>query len=1035
SNSIPAPIAYWDFGTSVDGATVDALGGPPAKAYTLYENQALLRTDGIVAGPKGELNALSFNGEDEFAYISHDTSVQITQGTIALWFKPEDVDDFSIFLSKDQQGSGDGGHFRLGHTEKGGLFLRMAEGDGGSNHAWKTNKMLTEDKWHHIAVTFTEDGVRVLLDGKLVPASKWSSVEGNVKSPNTYTEAFLLMNQEPWVLGADQANTEFNNSAQEFGIDNENLSREFKGAIADVAVFGGFNSTDALTTAEVKRIAKSKVDIGEIEGPSGQQPMVAADDVFSGGGGKDSIYGGAGDDSLYGGGGSDSIEGGYGDDVIDGGAGNDKLDGGRGSDLLIGGIGNDILYARSDAGEDRAAQMFLDTGNQRDPAYIDLEYSKLHDWIDQPLVADDILVGGAGKDHFLIELQINGTLDAIMDNLLDDGRTIRWHGVAGENQFVHEHWVDSIGVDIIADFNASEDKISVLGHTTNIDIDYKSHDSNGDGQADSIVSIITAYSQQGGGGGAHDEDYLGYIVVHGDLVTEEMVTTDAGVHFGIVETIDDLQEALAPSGETKTRSYEGAELFGYDSRDVEGDPIGSDPEAFSENPFKDLVTFADKTLADLPKLTILMTDAGGTFDGTQYGAIAHDASYQRNNGTISFSFKADSPGGRDQALLSKDHAGHKDGGHFTAWISSNGFLLVRFQDEKNNSRFLKYHDERIIAGQEYHVAFSFTKTTLSLFVNGEMVDADDGFRLGMIGNTEEILVGASARQRIGDDDRAEWLFDGEITNIAFMSRPLDQIETILLSEAGGAVAALSADVAPPPSDNVPSEPAPTGKPIGGTNSNDTIKGTEDGETIKAKSGNDNVSARSGGDDVYGGRGDDKLRGGDGDDDVYGERGNDRVYGDDGDDDVFGDQGNDRVDGGDGDDEVYGGDGSDFVAGGDGDDLVAGGKGIDKLYGGDGEDQFFFAEFGEENVDRIYGFKLSDDVIALDEDVFTAIDGDNIDASLFLGTVAGSETEKLIYDKKRGEVFYDADGSGNAEAELVARVNRNLDLTEDHFVLT
>ncbi|MEM6934613.1 MAG: hypothetical protein AAF526_13675, partial [Pseudomonadota bacterium] len=124
-----------------------------------------------------------------------------------------------------------------------------------------------------------------------------------------------------------------------------------------------------------------------------------------------------------------------------------------------------------------------------------------------------------------------------------------------------------------------------------------------------------------------------------------------------------------------------------------------------------------------------------------------------------------------------------------------------------------------------------------------------------------------------------------------------------------------------------------------------------------------------------------------------------------------------------------------VAGGDGDDLVAGGKGIDKLYGGDGEDQFFFAEFGEENVDRIYGFKLYDDVIALDEDVFTAIDGDNIDASLFLGTAAESETETLIYDKKRGEVFYDADGSGNAEAELVARVNRNLDLTEDHFVLT
>ncbi|MEM7239764.1 MAG: LamG-like jellyroll fold domain-containing protein, partial [Pseudomonadota bacterium] len=363
SGGMPGPIAFWDFEQSDQGATANSRGGPPVKAYTLYENQALLRTDDIVEGPKKDLNALSFNGEDEFAYIAHDTAFQITQGTISLWVRPDDLGDRSIFLSKDQSGTGDGGHFRLGHTEKGGLFLRMAEGDGGANISWDTKKLLKEGKWHHIAVSFTDEGVRVYLDGKLVPSNKWDPVEGKVKAPNVYTDAFFLMNQEPWVLGADQVNTKLNATAQEFGIDNENLKNPFEGAIADFAVFGGNEYSDALNPSEIKKIAKPNFDIGKLNGPSGLDQMVAADDVFSGGGGKDTIDGGAGDDSLYGGSGHDSIEGGYGDDLIYGGAGNDKLHGGRGSDLVFGGAGNDTLYARSDAGEDRAAQMFLDTGN------------------------------------------------------------------------------------------------------------------------------------------------------------------------------------------------------------------------------------------------------------------------------------------------------------------------------------------------------------------------------------------------------------------------------------------------------------------------------------------------------------------------------------------------------------------------------------------------------------------------------------------------------------------------------------------------
>ena len=42
--------------------------------------------------------------------------------------------------------------------------------------------------------------------------------------------------------------------------------------------------------------------------------------------------------------------------------------------------------------------------------------------------------------------------------------------IAGENGSVHDHWVDSIGDDIILDFNKSEgDKIEIKGHTVKVE--------------------------------------------------------------------------------------------------------------------------------------------------------------------------------------------------------------------------------------------------------------------------------------------------------------------------------------------------------------------------------------------------------------------------------------------------------------------------------------------------------------------------------------------------------------------------------------
>ncbi|MEM9343764.1 MAG: LamG-like jellyroll fold domain-containing protein [Pseudomonadota bacterium] len=815
---LPGAIAYYSFAdgneNAFSNAHVDGNGGQ-IKAYALYENQALPGAE-LTEGPNGDADgALYFNGEDTFAFLEHDPSYEVSQGTIAMWVRPDDLGEKSMFVSKDHTGQKDGGHFRLGHDNEGNLFLRMATGDGkGGNKAWETNNaQFTEGEWSHVAVSFTDSGVTVYVDGQPIPANQWNAVEGDSPNPNTYTEAFFLNNQEPWVFGADTFTAELNDTAQEFATDDEDLKHEFEGGIADFGFWGGMDSEDALDQGQIQELMDNGPGDALVN-PSGPDALIVADDTMMGGGGADTMDGLAGDDMMYGENGADTMNGGYGNDYLEGGAGNDVLDGGRGNDYLDGGDGDDILYSRSDAGEQRAGQLVLDDPSRPAP-YIDPEYLKLHDWVDQPLQADDVLVGGDGADQFKFEIGINGTKESIMDNLMPDGRTIHWHGVAGENRFVHDHWVDAFGIDVIADYDKSEgDTISVIGHTVNVKVDYQSIDSDGDGYDDDVVSIITAYSQQGNGGGAHDEDYVGYVVVHGDRVELDDIETDAGAHYGIVTTIDELQEAFAPNGELKT--HDDPALYGYDSRDVDGDPIGSDPAAYSDNPWllAGEVEFDYGFDANLEAPNLVMYHEGGTYLGGQTDEIPNTAEQQQVDGTISFAFNALTPGNdQNQALVSKDHSGFEDGGHFTAYIATNGELKVRFQG--TDSEVFLRSGEKIEAGEDYHVAFTFDAGATQLYLNGELVDTADGYPDGMSGNAEDLVIGAATRTRQGDDDNLTWHFDGEVSHVAMFDRVLEDVETVILSSNEGDPAALAAvyDTPDTPPVEEPEEPAEEPDPV------------------------------------------------------------------------------------------------------------------------------------------------------------------------------------------------------------------------------
>ncbi|GJE17968.1 beta strand repeat-containing protein [Methylobacterium marchantiae] len=130
---------------------------------------------------------------------------------------------------------------------------------------------------------------------------------------------------------------------------------------------------------------------------------------------------------------------------------------------------------------------------------------------------------------------------------------------------------------------------------------------------------------------------------------------------------------------------------------------------------------------------------------------------------------------------------------------------------------------------------------------------------------------------------------------------------------------------------------------------------------------------------------------------------------------------DSVRGDSGENHFLGGAGNDRLFGGGGDDTLTGGAGTDVLRGDAGADTFVFDVLplaGEK--DRIVDFSHGEDTLAFDSSTFTALsDGALSNDAFALGTATTTD-QRIVYDSARGNLFYDADGSGTAhDAVLIA----------------
>ncbi|MCB8819731.1 cadherin domain-containing protein [Microvirga rosea] len=141
------------------------------------------------------------------------------------------------------------------------------------------------------------------------------------------------------------------------------------------------------------------------------------------------------------------------------------------------------------------------------------------------------------------------------------------------------------------------------------------------------------------------------------------------------------------------------------------------------------------------------------------------------------------------------------------------------------------------------------------------------------------------------------------------------------------------------------------------------------------------------------------------------------------------------------DVVKGGKANDVIKGNAGNDVLWGGLGKDTLYGGTGKDVFVFNTKLDKktNLDKIADFNVKDDTLWLDNAIFKKL-GKGSEASpgklnkgfFTIGTQAKDKNDFLIYDDKKGVLFYDADGSGAGKAIEIATLSKKLKMTADDF---
>ncbi|PZU19286.1 MAG: hypothetical protein DI589_21890 [Shinella sp.] len=135
------------------------------------------------------------------------------------------------------------------------------------------------------------------------------------------------------------------------------------------------------------------------------------------------------------------------------------------------------------------------------------------------------------------------------------------------------------------------------------------------------------------------------------------------------------------------------------------------------------------------------------------------------------------------------------------------------------------------------------------------------------------------------------------------------------------------------------------------------------------------------------------------------------------------------------DKLTGNNAANVLNGGAGKDTLAGGLGKDTLTGGSSADSFVFnSRLGLSNIDKITDFTAGVDVIMLDDDIFTKVGriGRLANDAFHIGLKAHDTSDRVIYNKATGALYYDADGNGSGKAVQFATLDKGLTMAAADF---
>jgi len=193
----------------------------------------------------------SFDGNGQFAEITHSDSFMLDEGTMSFSFTADDLNGAQGLISKDSFGYDTGGHFMVKLVD-GQLVFRMQSIDQ-SYYLQSATDAVSVDTLHQVTVSWGAGGLTLHLDGNLVASDDYSG--------GMATTSGGAGNIAPLVIGASTG------LAEDFSSDGAN--QFFNGEIADLLLYDR-----QLSLAEIVESQSEDPVTGNAE----QNPVVAEGD-------------------------------------------------------------------------------------------------------------------------------------------------------------------------------------------------------------------------------------------------------------------------------------------------------------------------------------------------------------------------------------------------------------------------------------------------------------------------------------------------------------------------------------------------------------------------------------------------------------------------------------------------------------------------------------------------------------------------------------------------------------------------------------